>query len=86
MPAHSMHSLAAQALFEGLIVHKIGKAKLAGRVLNTYVPLMEIQVQPLLRRAVLPGVRLRRSGPDGRDVQLIEEDRGSGHRADRPGG
>jgi thiazole/oxazole-forming peptide maturase SagC family component len=49
-----MHSLAAQALFEGLMVFKIGKAKLAGRVLNTYVPLMEIQVQPLLRVPFCP--------------------------------
>jgi thiazole/oxazole-forming peptide maturase SagC family component len=49
-----MHSLAAQALFEGLMVCKIGKAKFAGRVLNTYVPLMEIQVQPLLRVPFCP--------------------------------
>jgi thiazole/oxazole-forming peptide maturase SagC family component len=49
-----MHSLAAQALFEGLMVSGIGKAKLAGRVLNTYVPLMEIQVQPLLRVPFCP--------------------------------
>lgn len=49
-----MHSLAAQALFEGLMVSKIGKAKLAGRVLNTYVPLMEVQVQPLLRVPFCP--------------------------------
>jgi len=49
-----MHSLAAQALFEGLMVSKIGKAKLAGRVLNTYVPLMEIQVQSLLRVPFCP--------------------------------
>jgi thiazole/oxazole-forming peptide maturase SagC family component len=49
-----MHSLAAQALFEGLMVSKIGKAKLAGRVLNTYVPLMEIQVQNLLRVPFCP--------------------------------
>jgi thiazole/oxazole-forming peptide maturase SagC family component len=49
-----MHSLAAQALFEGLMVQKIGKAKLAGRVLNTYVPLTEIQVQPLLRVPFCP--------------------------------
>ncbi len=49
-----MHSLAAQALFEGLMVSKIGKAKLAGRVLNTYVPLTEIQVQPLLRVPFCP--------------------------------
>jgi len=49
-----MHSLAAQALFEGLMISKIGKAKLAGRVLNTYVPLMEIQVQRLLRVPFCP--------------------------------
>ena len=49
-----MHSLAAQALFEGFMVSKIGKAKLAGRVLNTYVPLMEIQVQRLLRVPFCP--------------------------------
>lgn len=49
-----MHSLAAQALFEGLMVSQVGKAKLAGRVLNTYVPLMEIQVQPLLRVPFCP--------------------------------
>jgi thiazole/oxazole-forming peptide maturase SagC family component len=49
-----MHSLAAQALFEGLLVSSVGKAKLAGRVLNTYVPLMEIQVQPLLRVPFCP--------------------------------
>lgn len=49
-----MHSLAAQALFEGLTVSQIGKAKLAGRVLNTYIPLMEIQVQALLRVPFCP--------------------------------
>lgn len=49
-----MHSLAAQVLMEGLLVSKVGKAKLAGRVLNTYVPLMEIQVQPLLRVPFCP--------------------------------
>jgi|SRR5215471_4319014 len=49
-----MHSLAAQALFEGLMVSKTGKAKLAGRVLNTYVQLMEIQVQRLLRVPFCP--------------------------------
>jgi thiazole/oxazole-forming peptide maturase SagC family component len=49
-----MHSLASQALFEALMVSKVGKAKLAGRVLNTYVPLMEIQVQPLLRVPFCP--------------------------------
>jgi thiazole/oxazole-forming peptide maturase SagC family component len=49
-----MHALASQALFEALMVSRIGKAKLAGRVLNTYVPLTEIQVQPLLRVPFCP--------------------------------
>jgi thiazole/oxazole-forming peptide maturase SagC family component len=49
-----MHSLAAHVLFEGLLVSRIGKAKFAGRALNTYVPLMEIQVQPLLRVPFCP--------------------------------
>lgn len=49
-----MHSLAAQVLFEGLLIFEIGKAKLAGRVLNTYIPLTEIQVQPLLRVPFCP--------------------------------
>jgi len=49
-----MHSLAAQVLFEAFMVSNIGKAKLAGRVLNTYIPLMEIQVQSLLRVPFCP--------------------------------
>ncbi len=49
-----MHSLASQALFEGLLATRIGKAKLAGRILNTYIPLMETQVQPLLRVPFCP--------------------------------
>lgn len=49
-----MHPLAAQVLMEGLMVHHVGKAKLAGRVLNTYVPLLEMQVQPLLRVPFCP--------------------------------
>jgi thiazole/oxazole-forming peptide maturase SagC family component len=49
-----MHSLAAQVLFEGFLVSNVGKSKLAGRVLNTYVPLQEIQVQSLLRVPFCP--------------------------------
>jgi thiazole/oxazole-forming peptide maturase SagC family component len=49
-----MHSLAAQVLFEALMISNIGKAKLAGRVLNTYIPLMEIQLQSLLRVPFCP--------------------------------
>jgi thiazole/oxazole-forming peptide maturase SagC family component len=49
-----MCSLAAQALFEGFLIASIGKAKLAGRLLNTYLPIMEIQVQDLLRIPFCP--------------------------------
>jgi len=49
-----LHALAAQVLFEGLLISRIGKAKTAGRALNTYLPLMEIQVQPLLRVPFCP--------------------------------
>lgn len=49
-----MYSLAAQALFEGFLIAGIGKAKLAGRLLNTYLPIMEIQVQDLLRVPFCP--------------------------------
>ena len=49
-----MVSLAAQALFEGFLIASIGKAKLAGRLLNTYLPIMEIQVQDLLRVPFCP--------------------------------
>ena len=49
-----MYSLAAQALFEGFLVSNLGKARLAGRVLNTYLPIMEIQVQDLLRVPFCP--------------------------------
>jgi thiazole/oxazole-forming peptide maturase SagC family component len=49
-----MYSLAAQVLFEGFLITSIGKAKLAGRLLNTYLPIMEIQVQDLLRVPFCP--------------------------------
>lgn len=49
-----MHSLVSQALFEGFLVFNIGKAKFAGRALNTYLPIMEIQVQDLLRVPFCP--------------------------------
>jgi thiazole/oxazole-forming peptide maturase SagC family component len=49
-----MYSLAAQVLFEGFLIASIGKAKLAGRLLNTYLPIMEIQVQDLLRVPFCP--------------------------------
>jgi thiazole/oxazole-forming peptide maturase SagC family component len=49
-----MHSIVSTALFEGFLVSTIGKAKFAGRVLNTYLPIMEIQVQDLLRVPFCP--------------------------------
>ena len=49
-----MHSLASQVIFEGFLVSSIGKAKFAGRALNTYLPIMEIQVQDLLRVPFCP--------------------------------
>ena len=49
-----MHSLVSQVIFEGFLVASIGKSKLAGRALNTYLPIMEIQVQDLLRVPFCP--------------------------------
>lgn len=49
-----LHPLAAEALFEANMICHVGKARLAGRVLNTYVPLMEVQVQPILRVPFCP--------------------------------
>lgn len=37
------------ALQEAFLIEGIHKAKLAGRVLNIFVPMLEIQVQDLLR-------------------------------------
>ncbi|NOX62160.1 MAG: hypothetical protein GXP42_09485 [Chloroflexi bacterium] len=49
-----MHALTSQAMFEGFLVSSIGKAKLAGRALNTYLPILEIQVQDILRVPFCP--------------------------------
>ncbi len=48
------HQLTAAAIFEGMLVSSINRSKLAGRVLNTYIPMMEIQVQDLLRVPFCP--------------------------------
>lgn len=42
-------SIASFGLYDALLINTIHKAKLAGRVLNIYLPLIEIQVQDLLR-------------------------------------
>ena len=81
-----MHSLAAQALFEGLMVQKIGKAKLAGRVLNTYVPLMEIQVQPLLRVPFCPACGFVAEARMEEMYSSSKNDHRSGRRPYRLGG
>lgn len=49
-----LQTMASVALFEALLYVNINKAKLAGRLLNIYVPLMEIQVQDLLRVPFCP--------------------------------
>lgn len=49
-----MHSLVSQVIFEGFLVSTIGRAKLAGRALNTYLPIMELQVQDLVRVPFCP--------------------------------
>lgn len=41
--------VASLGLFEALLINTIHKAKLAGRVFNIYLPLLEVQVQDLLR-------------------------------------
>ena len=40
--------------FEGLTISAIGKSKFAGRALNTYVPVMELQVEDILRVPYCP--------------------------------
>lgn len=37
------------AIFEALMISAVGKAKFAGRILNCYIPIMEIQVEDILR-------------------------------------
>jgi len=44
-----LQSIASSAFFDALLISTINKAKLAGRVLNIYLPLLEIQTQDLLR-------------------------------------
>lgn len=42
------------ALFEALLYTNVSKAKLAGRLINIYIPLLEIQVQDFLRVPFCP--------------------------------
>ncbi len=41
--------ISSLGLFEAFLINSIHKAKLAGRVFNIYLPLLEVQVQDLLR-------------------------------------
>ena len=49
-----LQTAASIALFDALLYINVNKAKLAGRLLNIYVPLLEIQVQDLLRVPFCP--------------------------------
>jgi len=49
-----MHMLMAAVISEGLIYSGLGLMRLAGRIVNIYLPLLEIQVQDLLRVPYCP--------------------------------
>ena len=49
-----LQTMTSAAIFEGVLISSIGKAKLAGRIINIYLPLLEIQVQELLRVPFCP--------------------------------
>lgn len=52
--APQLHMLLATALSEAFLYATVGMLRLAGRVLNIYLPLLEIQVQDLLRVPYCP--------------------------------
>ena len=52
--APQLHMLLATALAEAFLYATIGMLRLAGRILNIYLPLFEIQVQDLLRVPYCP--------------------------------
>jgi thiazole/oxazole-forming peptide maturase SagC family component len=49
-----MHMLMAAVISEGLLYSSLGVMRLAGRIVNIYLPLLEIQVQDLLRVPYCP--------------------------------
>lgn len=49
-----LQSFTSIALYEAFLFATIGKCKLAGRVINVYLPLIEIQIQDLLRVPFCP--------------------------------
>jgi thiazole/oxazole-forming peptide maturase SagC family component len=52
--ATQLHSLVSVVLSEGYLYSTVGMMRLAGRVVNVYLPLLEIQVQDLLRVPYCP--------------------------------
>lgn len=52
--APQLHMLLATAISEAFLYSTIGMMRLAGRILNIYLPLLEIQVQDLLRVPYCP--------------------------------
>lgn len=49
-----LHGVASAAMQEGILLKKIGRSRLAGRVQSTYLPLLEIQMQDILRVSYCP--------------------------------
>jgi thiazole/oxazole-forming peptide maturase SagC family component len=52
--APQMHMLTAAVLSEAYLYTTLGMMRMAGRIVNTYMPLLEIQVQDLLRVPYCP--------------------------------
>ena len=52
-----LQSFTSIALYEAFLFAAIGKCKLAGRVINVYIPSIEIQIQDLLRVPFCPACR-----------------------------
>lgn len=53
--APPLHLLTSAVLSEGYLYSTLGMLRLAGRIINIYLPLLEIQVQDLLRVPYCPG-------------------------------
>ena len=52
--APQLHALISAVISEGYLYATVGMMRLAGRVVNIYLPLLEIQVQDLLRVPYCP--------------------------------
>lgn len=49
-----LQTFTSLSLYEAFLLSTVGKCKLAGRVINVYIPILEIQVQDLLRVPFCP--------------------------------